>query len=47
MIKGGRYLENYAHADTVIFDKTGTLTVSCPDLAKVIVFEGYTEDEIL
>ncbi len=47
MIKGGRYLENYAHADTVMFDKTGTLTVSCPDLAKVIAFEGYTEDEIL
>lgn len=46
-VKGGRFLENYAHADTVVFDKTGTLTVSCPNLAKVIAYEGYTEDEIL
>ncbi len=47
MIKGGRFLENYAFADTILFDKTGTLTVSCPDLAKVIAFNGYEEDEIL
>lgn len=47
MIKGGRYLENYAFADTVVFDKTGTLTVSCPTLAKIIPFGGYSEDEIL
>lgn len=47
MIKGGRYLENYAFADTIVFDKTGTLTVSCPTLAKVIPFGGYSEDEIL
>lgn len=46
-VKGGRFLENYAHADTIVFDKTGTLTVSCPNLAKVIAYEGYTEDEIL
>ena len=47
MIKGGRFLENYAFADTMMFDKTGTLTVSCPNLAKVIAFEGYDEDRIL
>ena len=47
MVKGGRFLENYAHADTVMFDKTGTLTVSCPNLAKVVAFDGYTEDEVL
>lgn len=47
MIKGGRYLENYAFADTIVFDKTGTLTVSCPTLTKVIPFGGYSEDEIL
>ncbi len=47
MVKGGRFLENYAHADTVVFDKTGTLTVSCPNLTKVVAFEGYEESEIL
>lgn len=47
MVKGGRFLENYAHADTMVFDKTGTLTVSCPNLARVIAFESYTEDEVL
>lgn len=47
MVKGGRFLENYAHADTIMFDKTGTLTVSCPNLAEVMAFEGYSKDEIL
>ena len=47
MIKGGRYLENYAFADTILFDKTGTLTVSCPNLAKIEALEGYNEDTIL
>lgn len=47
MIKGGRFLENYAFADTVMFDKTGTLTVSCPHLAKVIPFGEYTSDRVL
>lgn len=47
MVKGGRFLENYAFADTILFDKTGTLTVSCPKLSKVIAFEGYSEDKIL
>ena len=47
MVKGGRFLENYAHADTMVFDKTGTLTVSCPNLARVIAFGDYTETEIL
>ncbi len=47
MIKGGKSLENYAFADTVMFDKTGTLTVSCPQLAKIVAYEGYTEDAIL
>lgn len=47
MIKGGRFLENYAFADTIMFDKTGTLTVSCPNLAKVVAFGGCSEDDIL
>lgn len=47
MIKGGRFLENYAFADTIVFDKTGTLTVSCPRLAEIVALEGYSEEEIL
>lgn len=47
MVKGGRFLENYAFADTIVFDKTGTLTVSCPSLSKVVAFDGYDENEIL
>lgn len=47
MIKGGRFLENYAFADTIVFDKTGTLTVSCPTLKKVVAFNGYTEEKVL
>lgn len=47
VIKGGKYLENYALADTALFDKTGTLTVSCPTLVKTVPFMGYLEDEVL
>lgn len=47
MVKGGRFLENYAFADTIVFDKTGTLTVSCPNLAKIVTFGEYGEDDIL
>ena len=47
VIKGGKYLENYALADTALFDKTGTLTVSCPTLVKTVPFMGYSEDEVL
>ena len=47
MIKGGRFLENYAFADTMVFDKTGTLTVSCPNLAEVVAFNGYEKNDIL
>lgn len=47
MVKGGRFLENFALADTIIFDKTGTLTVSCPNLCRIIAFDGYSEDEVL
>ncbi|MDR1722198.1 MAG: heavy metal translocating P-type ATPase [Methanobrevibacter sp.] len=47
LIKGGRYLENFALADTIVFDKTGTLTKSSPRLSKVISVGKYSEDEIL
>ncbi len=47
MIKGGKYLENFAKADTIVFDKTGTLTSSCPKVAKVVSLCDYSEDEVL
>jgi heavy metal translocating P-type ATPase len=47
MIKGGKFLEAMAEADTIVFDKTGTLTVANPKINKVIPFEGYTREEVL
>lgn len=47
IVKGGKYLEEFAHADTVVFDKTGTLTKAEPVLEKVIPFGTYTADEVL
>ncbi|MCM1258953.1 MAG: heavy metal translocating P-type ATPase [Roseburia sp.] len=46
-VKGGRYLEAVAEADTIVFDKTGTLTKAKPTVAKVIPFNGQGEDELL
>ena len=46
-VKGGRFMEAIAEADTIVFDKTGTLTHSAPKVAKVITFDGRDEDEIL
>ena len=46
-VKGGRFLEAVAEADTVVFDKTGTLTHSQPRVAKVIPFGGRDEAEML
>jgi Cu2+-exporting ATPase len=47
LVKGGKFLEALAAADTVVFDKTGTLTVSAPSVAKVIPFGGNTRDMVL
>ncbi|MDR1205981.1 MAG: heavy metal translocating P-type ATPase [Peptococcaceae bacterium] len=47
MVKGGKYLEAIAEADTVVFDKTGTLTVASPVVSRVIPFAGYERDEVL
>ncbi len=47
MVKGGKYLESFAKADTIIFDKTGTLTEACPKVAKVVPFNGYDGNEVL
>ena len=47
MVKGGKFLEAFAQADTIIFDKTGTLTEACPRVRNVLPFGGYDEDDIL
>ena len=46
-VKGGKFLEAVAEADTIVFDKTGTLTYADPKVVKVIPFNGYDEDEML
>ena len=48
MIKGGKFLENYVNADTIVFDKTGTLTNATPKVVEVIpMSKRYSRDEIL
>ena len=46
-VKGGKYLEAVADADTIIFDKTGTLTKATPTVVDVISFNGMESDELL
>ena len=46
-VKGGKFLEAAAQADTIVFDKTGTLTHACPVVAKVIPFGGHSADDML
>jgi heavy metal translocating P-type ATPase len=46
-VKGGKYLEAVAGADTIVFDKTGTLTHACPVVVKVIPFGSHDADEML
>lgn len=46
-VKGGRFLETIAEADTIVFDKTGTLTKAQPVVADVISFNGEDPDELL
>lgn len=46
-VKGGRFLEKLAEADTIIFDKTGTLTKAQPVVAGLIPFNGEEPDELL
>ena len=46
-VKGGKYLEAMAEADTIIFDKTGTLTKAEPVVKDVLSFNGQAPDELL
>lgn len=46
-VKGGKYLEAMAEADTIVFDKTGTLTKAQPTVVQVVSFNGEEPDELL
>lgn len=46
-VKGGKFLENIAKADTIVFDKTGTLTYANPVVEKVIAVGDNDEREML
>ena len=46
-VKGGKFLENYSEASTIVFDKTGTLTKASPSVRGVVPFNGTDPDEML
>ena len=46
-VKGGKFLENVAEADTIVFDKTGTLTFAKPRVKNIVAFNGRNPDEML
>ena len=46
-VKGGKFLEKVAQADTIVFDKTGTLTKAQPTVVDVVSFNGQPSDELL
>ncbi len=46
-VKGGRFLEAVAKADTFVFDKTGTLTYATPKVAQIVTFGGHNEPDML
>ncbi len=46
-VKGGKFLEAVAQADTIVFDKTGTLTLAKPKVADVLCFNGYDRATVL
>ena len=46
-VKGGKFLEKVAVADTIVFDKTGTLTKAEPTVVDVVPFDDRSKDELL
>lgn len=46
-VKGGKFLEAVAEAETVVFDKTGTFTKAQPTVARVIPFGGRNREDML
>ena len=46
-VKGGKFLEAAAQADTIVFDKTGTLTHATPKVVEIVTFAGADEAECL
>lgn len=46
-VKGGKFLEAVADADTIVFDKTGTITKAQPTVVRVVSFCDEPEDELL
>ena len=46
-VKGDKFLEAVAEADTIVFDKTGTLTKAQPTVVEVIPFDDRSPDELL
>lgn len=47
MVKGGKFMEALAEADTIVFDKTGTLTMATPEVQKVLALSDMERDEVL
>ena len=46
-VKGGKFLEAIAQADTIVFDKTGTLTLASPQVVDIVTFDGKDATEML
>lgn len=46
-VKGGKFLEAVADADTIVFDKTGTLTKATPTVKEIVSFSDYSENDLL
>ena len=46
-VKGGKFLEAVADADTIVFDKTGTLTKATPTVKEIVPFSEYSENDLL
>ena len=46
-VKGGKFLEAAADADTIVFDKTGTLTKATPTVKEIVAFSEYSENDLL